>query len=98
MSDQGILDIFHMERALTPQERRRLAVKTKKTGHAARPGTGPPGETCGSCEHLVRKHLAKTYIKCGLTRAVWTRSCRTDVRVRDQACSKWQQEEPDHER
>ena len=32
--------------------------KSKKHGHAAMPGTGPSGETCGTCEHLARKHIS----------------------------------------
>lgn len=35
-------------------------------GYAAPPGTGPKGETCGSCAHLYRNRLAKTYLKCAL--------------------------------
>jgi hypothetical protein len=58
-------------------------------GGADRPGTGPKGETCGSCEHLVRYGNGR-YPKCELTRAAWTRGPRTDVRVRWAACSKWE--------
>ena len=79
---------------LTPEQRRRLALasKKKKTGHAWAPGTGPEGETCGSCKHLVRKHMAKTYLKCGLMRGQWTGGGGTDVRARDPACKKWEAE------
>lgn len=61
----------------------------KKRGHADRPGTGPKGETCGSCEHLAKRHFAKTYTKCGLTKATWTGGGGSDVRHKDPACSFW---------
>lgn len=85
-------DLFHLDRALTPAERRRLliATRSKKTGHVAKPGTGPVGETCGSCKHLFRNEMARVYLKCALMRAVWTGGGGTDVRARDPACIKWE--------
>lgn len=59
-------------------------------GHVLPPGSGPAGETCGSCRHLARVVLAKTYRKCGLNRANWTGGGATDVRARDAACAKWE--------
>lgn len=64
--------------------------KIKKHGHAAVPGTGPNGETCGTCGNLVRKEMASTYMKCGLMRDHWTGGYGTDVRVRDSACRRWE--------
>jgi len=58
-------------------------------GGADRPGTGPIGETCGSCEHSVRVGHGG-HPKCELTRACWTHSPRTDIRMRWAACSKWE--------
>jgi hypothetical protein len=65
-------------------------------GGADRPGTGPAGETCGSCEHLVRSgtRAGKVFPKCGLNRAKWTHGGATDVRVRWAACSKWERKTP----
>lgn len=64
-------------------------------GGADRPGTGPKGETCGSCEHMVRTGGGHDrYPKCLLTRAAWTHGPRTDVRVRWPACSKWEAKKP----
>ena len=85
-------DIPLFDRALTPAERREIFKKApKRTGlHAAEPGTGPAGETCGSCANLYRRQFAKTYLKCALTKAAWTRSGSTDVKARDPACAKWQ--------
>lgn len=80
---------------LTPEQRRRLQPPCSKgaRGHVAPPGTGPDGQTCGSCKHLARIAYAKTYLKCGLNRARWTGGPKTDVCARDQACSKWEKDE-----
>lgn len=80
------------DRAMTPSERKRALRPSgsRKKGHAAPPGSGPDGETCGSCAHLTRVVFAKTYLKCGLRRATWTGSYGTDVRAKDSACSKWE--------
>lgn len=84
-------DLFLLDRCLTPAERRRLQAKTraKKGGHAAPPGTGPEGETCKTCDHLARKRMSKTYLKCGLMQALWTGGGGTDVRAGDPACKRW---------
>lgn len=57
--------------------------------HAALVGSGPRKETCRTCAHLARKHMARTYLKCGLMRSTWTGGPGTDVRAKDPACSKW---------
>lgn len=59
-------------------------------GYAWAPGTGPAGETCKSCRHLVRKQWAKTYLKCGLMQAKWTCGGGSDVRARSPACKFWE--------
>ena len=86
------------DKALTPDERRALLKehqKPKRNGlHAAPPGTGPLGETCGTCAHLARKRMAKVYLKCGLCQAKWTGGGATDVRARDPACAKWEKPAP----
>lgn len=64
--------------------------RPKKTGYAAPPGTGTQGETCKTCQHLCRIHCAKTYMKCGLMRGVWTGGPGTDIKSRSPACSKWE--------
>lgn len=89
-----LLALMNKDLALTPAERRRLERGAKpKRGHAAPPGTGPAGETCGSCANLIRKRMSKTYLKCELTRIVWTGGAGTDVRARDPACSRWEKTE-----
>jgi hypothetical protein len=60
-------------------------------GYAAPPGTGPKGETCATCRHLVRSAYArKRYLKCGLIRYRWTFSYGTDVRAGSPACRVWE--------
>lgn len=82
------------EHAMTPAERRRLLnpkPKTQARGYAAPPGTGPAGETCGSCRYnAVQSGTSGTYHKCRLMEATWTRSAATDIRVRSPACAKWE--------
>jgi len=65
-------------------------------GHYRPKGTGPAGETCGSCKHLYRNQMAKTYLKCGRAKAIWTGGRGSDVRARDAACEGW--EEKSHPR
>ena len=76
-----------------PIPKRMALLKKRKApvpqGYAATPGTGPAGETCGSCgNHAIVQH-AKAYHKCRLMRQMWTGGIKTDIRVRSQACSLW---------
>jgi hypothetical protein len=85
-------DLPLLDRAMTPEERKaifRSPRSARKGLHAAEPGTGPADETCGSCAHLYRKEMARTYLKCWLCKPAWTGGGGTDVRARDKACSKW---------
>jgi hypothetical protein len=52
-------------------------------------GSGPAGETCGTCDHLARLAYAKTYRKCGLMRRAWTGGPATDIRAGWSACKEW---------
>jgi hypothetical protein len=63
----------------------------KPRGYVMPPGTGPIGETCGTCKHHVAKLMSKTYHKCGLNRGMWTGGRATDILTRSPACSKWTQ-------
>ncbi len=83
-------DLFGLDDAPPPRK------TTLQKGHAWPPGTGPAGETCGSCAHLFRNRMAKTYFKCLLAQSKWTGGKASDVRVRDLACKKWK--EPPHDR
>jgi hypothetical protein len=59
-------------------------------GYAAQPGTGPAGETCGTCRHLYRNRMAKTYLKCELMKAYWTGGAGSDIKARAPACRRWE--------
>ena len=62
-------------------------------GHVAPPGSGPEGETCGSCEHVCPVRLArKTVYKCGKAKHRWTGGRATDIRLKDAACVAWERE------
>jgi hypothetical protein len=57
-------------------------------GYAGYPGSGPQGETCGSCNYFLTLHYhGKTYFKCDATE--WTHGAATDIRKRSPACSYW---------
>lgn len=59
-------------------------------GYYFHPGTGPAGETCGSCKHKTgRRHL-----KCVLNCALWTHSRRTDILAGSPACKYWESKKP----
>lgn len=55
-------------------------------GYNQPPGTGPAGETCGTCAYIVG---GRRWHKCDLSRARWTHSRGTDVLVKAPACRKW---------
>lgn len=59
-------------------------------GYAAAPGTGPEGETCGSCKHHAIRRFAKDYHKCALMEAKWTGGRGSDILVRAPACKCWE--------
>lgn len=74
-----------------PRARRRAAPRVVPAGHAAPPGTGPAGETCGSCHWLESFHFRKTYHKCGARPGDhWKGGRSTDVRPLDPACAKFE--------
>lgn len=90
----SLLDLMGKDFALTPAEKKRVhGGKHKapvKRGYAAPPGTGPAGETCKSCEYIVRKRMAKTYLKCGKAEYKWTGGGGSDILAGSPACSKWE--------
>ena len=64
----------------------------KKVGHIDTPGTGPEGETCGSCQHCIRiRYHNKNYHKCGLMEPLWTHGAGTDIKKKDAACKSWEE-------
>jgi|AGTN01.1.fsa_nt_gi hypothetical protein len=66
------------------------AVRIKGAGiYADWPGTGPGGETCGSCKHCWRGYRNR-YRKCRLVELLWTNGKASDIKARSAACSKWE--------
>lgn len=88
-------ELFAMERALTPLERKRLQRRAKEQakGYAALPGTGPAGETCKSCKHYTIRQFSKSYRKCGLMEKHWTMGPGSDIRAGSPACKRWEKGE-----
>ena len=79
---------------LTEKQRRRLRTKSpQQRGYAAVPGTGPKGETCKTCQHIYRKRMSKTYIKCALMKRFWTGGAGTDIKAASPACRNWEKGE-----
>jgi len=74
---------------ILPPQSKPAPVKTR--GHAAPPGTGPKGETCGACQHRVSvsTRAGKRFSKCALSRARWTCGAGSDIRRADPACRHW---------
>ena len=59
-------------------------------GYAAKPGTGPDGETCRTCRHATCHDWGnRNYWKCGLRKASWTRGTASDIRLKSPACELW---------
>lgn len=59
-------------------------------------GTGPDGETCGSCRHRRRVgHHDQTYQKCGLVQSSWTHGRGSDIKASWLACKKWEPTDAD---
>jgi hypothetical protein len=66
-------------------------------GYPAAPGTGPEGETCGSCSHCRMRLFTRQrpgarprkFYKCGANRWAWTHGRESDVLVHSPACRLW---------
>jgi hypothetical protein len=64
---------------------------TQPKGYAARPGSGPAGETCGTCAHYLRVEGGnRAFPKCALMRRHWTHGPGSDIRRAAAACEKWE--------
>ena len=79
--------------AMTLADRRRALRRASEQprGYAAPPGTGPEGETCRTCAHASPiKYHDGNYWKCAKIERLWTRSIRTDIRLKSPACRNWE--------
>lgn len=65
-------------------------------GYAAKPGTGPAGESCGTCANCRMRHLSaqRRVYKCALAMSGWNSSRSSDVLIHSPACEKWTPGEP----
>lgn len=65
----------------------------KPQGYAHLPGTGPVGETCGTCAHCRSRTFyggtkkQRRFYKCGLMVNAWTQGRASDICARSPACS-----------
>lgn len=58
--------------------------------HPYPPGSGPPGQTCGTCAKLCVRRYARNYYKCRVLMKHWSNGFGTDVKLKDQACMSWE--------
>jgi hypothetical protein len=59
--------------------------------HPYAPGSGPKGQTCGTCAKCVcRQFRHKRYYKCHVLMKTWTGGAATDIKLRDPACRSWE--------
>jgi hypothetical protein len=73
-----------------PESALRYRGLPKPRGHAAAPGGGPKGETCGSCTHRQSvRGGQKNFSKCVLNKRNWTHGRGSDVAKKDPACVLW---------
>lgn len=60
-------------------------------GYARPPGTGPAGETCGTCANKThRRGVQGSYIKCALASHKWTGGRGSDILAGSPACELWE--------
>lgn len=79
--------LFGWDSPMRPAKAKRGQAK----GHAAPIGSGPSGETCGTCQYARKRVFAKTYFKCALVQS--TGGPGTDIRLKWAACSRWAKRE-----
>lgn len=81
------------DRAMTPEERRKLHRVSATTRPYARASAlpGPLGERCGTCLFSKAREVGsgKRYYKCMMAKRKATRGPGTDIRLKDVACSQW---------
>jgi hypothetical protein len=75
---------------LPPPETIRKDGRRRKIGYAARPGTGPRRQRCGTCKFASRVvHHDEVTHKCELKAHLWRHDATTDINLRAPACSEW---------
>lgn len=89
MADQPTFFTTLGGEVVTIKERGKHYVEPR--GYAAPPGGGPAGETCATCEHIVR-YLR--FRKCDLRRRAWSHGRGTDILATAPACKSWEAAKP----
>ena len=72
--------------AIRPHEIAKARAKVSK-GYRYFPGSGPAGETCRTCKHILHTGNDGRYKKCALVN--FTRGPATDIKVKSPACKFW---------
>lgn len=81
------VDLFGAPVQADPAKKRK---DTKPGGYARTPGSGPAGQTCGSCRFCIGTGAGRhTYYKCEIIKFRWTRGPGTDILKKSPACSMW---------
>lgn len=68
----------------------RIRAKRPDMAHPYPPGTGPEGQSCGTCAKLREVRYSKKYFKCSVQYKHWTDGPGTDIRKKDPACLSWE--------
>jgi len=90
-SDEGkVADLFGGPDTAPPPKR---SPNARVVGYGAPPGTGPAGQTCGTCGNCWRKNTGgrRTYLKCLVGHV--SSSKASDIKARSPACHKWKADE-----
>lgn len=67
------------------------SIKNPVGGYAARPGSGPSGETCRTCRFAVcAGYHDRNYWKCQKIEHAWTFGPGSDIRLKAPACRHWE--------
>lgn len=69
----------------------------RKTGYAARPGTGPKGQRCNTCTHaqLMRSATRRAW-KCAAVTHAWDDTPESDIKPGAPACKEWERKHFKH--
>jgi len=63
----------------------------KPAGYAGQPGSGPAGQTCGTCAFCRYRLInERRYYKCQRMSAIWSRNSTTDIRAQSPACNRFE--------
>jgi len=91
------LQLFNLEGVPGGPAIARPATRPRKGGYAAPPGTGPEGQSCGTCGHYRRAHhQAGVFLKCGLLQHCWTHGPGTDIKAGSPSCRLWEAQAEDY--